>query len=42
MGDDASLVMNCGHVFHAGCMKEYVRRRSWTCPICKKPLVKCE
>ncbi|CAN1796360.1 E3 ubiquitin-protein ligase RHA2B [Linum perenne] len=38
---DGELVreLDCLHVFHKGCLDGWLRRRNFTCPICRSPLL---
>uniref|UniRef100_A0A7S2ILJ7 RING-type domain-containing protein n=1 Tax=Zooxanthella nutricula TaxID=1333877 RepID=A0A7S2ILJ7_9DINO len=29
---------NCGHVFHADCLYDWVKQAKNTCPVCREPL----
>lgn len=38
----APLRLECGHVFHAGCVEEWTTKKSAICPTCRAPIDKME
>ncbi|CEM19867.1 unnamed protein product [Vitrella brassicaformis CCMP3155] len=37
-GEVCAKTSVCGHVFHEGCLKEWIEREHWSCPICRAAL----
>jgi len=35
---EKAITLNCTHVFHAGCITEWLTKHSQTCPMCKEPV----
>ena len=38
MTPTSSKKLDCGHIFHVGCIKKWMQK-SFTCPVCRKPLL---
>ena len=33
--DDMNIILHCNHHFHSECVKEWLSKHSYKCPICR-------